>query len=107
MYKQLKQFDRLNETVFLGSFSVLCLSFSVFRFVYSDTKSFLFLNWNLFLAFLPWLFSTILVIYPNLQRSKLISNRIDPFMVVVFPKFTLYFNGFISPGIIPIHADLV
>lgn len=69
MYKQLKEFGRLNEALFLGATSILCFSFSVFRFVYTDTKTFLFLNWNLFLAFLPWLLSTILTIYPRLQKS--------------------------------------
>ena len=38
----------------------------------AGNKVFLFLNWNLFLAFLPWLFSTILIIYPKWQRKNLI-----------------------------------
>jgi uncharacterized membrane protein len=71
VYKQLKDFDRLNESLFLGSLSVMCFAFSVFRYVYTDTRIFLFLNWNLFLAFLPWLFSTVLIIYPKLQQKKL------------------------------------
>jgi len=71
MYKQLKDFGRLNETLFLGSVSVLCFAFSIFRFIYTDTKVFLSLNWNLFLAFLPWFFSTILTIYPKLQKNML------------------------------------
>ena len=69
MYRQLKDFDRLNETRFLGSLSILCFAFSIFRFVYTDTKVFLHLNWKLFLAFLPWLFSTILIIYPKFQKN--------------------------------------
>ncbi len=71
MYKQLKDSGRLNEARFLGSLSVLCFGFSIFRYVYTDTGLFLHLNWNLFLAFLPWLFSTILMIYPRLQQNKL------------------------------------
>jgi uncharacterized membrane protein len=71
MYKQLKEYGRLNETYFLGSISVLCFTFSIFRFIYTDTKDFLFLNWNLFLAFLPWFLSTILTIYPKLHQSRL------------------------------------
>jgi uncharacterized membrane protein len=71
MYKQLKDFGRLNESLFLGSISVMCFAISIFRFVYTDTKVFLSLNWNLFLAFLPWLFSTTLTIYPKLQQNKL------------------------------------
>jgi len=71
MYKQLKDYGRINETLFLGSISILCFAFSIFRFIYTDTKVFLSLNWNLFLAFLPWFFSTILTIYPKLQKNKL------------------------------------
>lgn len=69
MYKQIKDFGRLNETLFLGSMSILCFAFSIFRFIYTDTKLFLFLNWNLFLAFLPWFFSTLLTIYPRFRKN--------------------------------------
>jgi len=86
MYKQLKEFDRLNETLFLGSLSVMCFAFSVFRYVYTDTKVFLFLNWNLFLAFLPWLFSTLLIIYPRLQQNKLILMALVFSWLLFFPN---------------------
>jgi uncharacterized membrane protein len=110
MYKQLKQYDRLNETVFLGSVSVLCLALSVFRFVYSDTISFLFLNWNLFLAFLPWLFSTILVIYPNLQKSKLIVTGLILLWLLFFPNSPYILTDLFHLGSfpsMPIWFDLV
>lgn len=86
MIKQLKQYDRLNESLFLGSLSILCLAFSIFRFVYTDTKIFLFLNWNLFLAFLPWLFSTILIIYPNLQKSRFVISGLVLLWLLFFPN---------------------
>lgn len=71
MYKQLKDFGRLNESIFLGLLSGLCFAFSIFRYVYTtDTRVFFFfLNWNLFLAFMPWFISTILTIYPVLQKT--------------------------------------
>ena len=50
MIKLLKEQNRLNETLFLGILSLFCFGLSLFRFVYSDTNLFLFLNWNLFLA---------------------------------------------------------
>jgi uncharacterized membrane protein len=71
MYKQLKSFGRLNESLFLGSLCGLCFTFSIFRYVYTDQMIYFFsMNWNLFLAFLPWLFSTILSIYPKFQKNK-------------------------------------
>ena len=87
MYKQLKDFGRLNETLFLGSISILCFSFSVFRFVYTDTNLFLHLNWNLFLACLPWLFTTILTIYPKLHRNTLL------LLVLVFSWLLFFPNA--------------
>jgi uncharacterized membrane protein len=55
----------------MGFLSLACFSFSIFRLVYTDSRLFLFLNWNLFLAFVPWLFSSILVIYPGIHKNKL------------------------------------
>jgi uncharacterized membrane protein len=37
----------------------------------SATHTFLFLNWNLFLAFIPWALSSLLIVYPKLQEKKL------------------------------------
>ena len=70
LLKTLKDNNRLNETLFLGGLSLLCLAVSLFRFVYTDTKVFLFLNWNLFLAFVPWALSSVVMLRPRLRRSK-------------------------------------
>ena len=70
MLKLLKEKERLNETIFLGVLTLFCFSFSIFRFVYTDTKTFLFLNWNLFLAIIPWILSTLLIVMLKLSRSK-------------------------------------
>ena len=83
---QLKKSDRFNETIFLGGLSILCFSLSIFRYIYSDTRMFLFLNWNLFLAFLPWLFSSILMIYPKLQDNKLILWGLILSWLLFFPN---------------------
>lgn len=86
MIKQLKDTNRLNETIFLGGLSILCFCLSIFRFVYSDTKVFLFLNWNLFLAFIPWLFSSILMIYPRFRKSRLILFGLLISWLLFFPN---------------------
>jgi uncharacterized membrane protein len=83
---QLKKTDRFNETVFLGGLSIFCFSLSIFRYIYSDTRMFLFLNWNLFLAFLPWMFSSILMIYPKLQNNKLILYGLVLSWLLFFPN---------------------
>lgn len=70
MYKLLKENGRLNETLFLGVLTLLCFSFSIFRIVVSDTRSFLFLNWNLFLAIIPWVFTSLVILKPKLKKNK-------------------------------------
>jgi uncharacterized membrane protein len=71
MLKALKETKRLNETIFLGVLTIFCFGISLFRFIYTDTKVFLFLNWNLFLAFIPWALTSLVIIKPKFQKSRL------------------------------------
>jgi len=71
MIKALKEKNRWNETIFMLALVIFCFCFSVFRYIYSDTKTFLFLNWNLFLAFVPWALTSIAIIKPALRKSKI------------------------------------
>jgi uncharacterized membrane protein len=88
MYQQLRISGRLNESLFLVSISGICFALSVFRFIYTDTPEFfLFLNWNLFLAAIPWIISTILTIYPKLQTSRL------RLMVLIFSWLLFFPNS--------------
>ncbi len=86
MLKLLKEHQRLYETIFMWVMSTLCFGFSMFRFFYSDTKVFLFLNWNLFLAFLPWLLSSIVMINPKLQQNKIIVFSLLISWLLFFPN---------------------
>jgi uncharacterized membrane protein len=70
MIARLRTYSRLNETLFLAIFSIICLGLSLFRISISHSNMFLFLNWNLFLAFIPWALSSLLVIYPKIQTKK-------------------------------------
>ena len=65
---------------------MICFLFSLIRFFYTDTKSFLFLNWNLFLAFVPWLLSTVLLLSPVLQKIKICIFGIIAFWLLFFPN---------------------
>lgn len=57
-------------TATLISMSVFCLSLTAFRCYWSGNVTYLFLVWNLFLAFVPWSLSSILVHrYHNKSRS--------------------------------------
>ncbi len=70
MLARLRSYHRLNETVFLAVFSAICLGLSIFRLSVSHSRMFLFLNWNLFLAFIPWALSSIVILYPKIQTKK-------------------------------------
>ena len=86
MLKHFRQANKLQETVFLGILTIFCFSLSVFRYTYSDTKVFLFLNWNLFLAFIPWMLSSLLIIKPAIQKRKLIVVFVLISWILFFPN---------------------
>lgn len=71
MLKQLVKTNQFQISLFMGILSFFCFALSLFRVEISGTRHFLFLNWNLFLAFVPWLFTLILSMSPNLQKSRL------------------------------------
>ena len=71
MLKSLKEANRLNETVFMALSAFFCLGISLFRCFYTKGTLFLFLNWNLFLAFIPWALTSLSVIKPKIRHSKI------------------------------------
>ena len=87
MIKLLKKNNRFNETLFLGFLTVACFGFSVFRTLLSDDAELLpRLNWNLFLAFMPWLLSSFLILNPNYQKNKIIVVTLLFFWLLFFPN---------------------
>jgi uncharacterized membrane protein len=86
MINKLKNTNRLNEVVFMGVLSLFCFSFSITRCIYSDTNTFLFLNWNLFLAFIPWVLTTWLIIHPKFQNYKIVVGLVICFWLLFFPN---------------------
>lgn len=110
MTKQERQRKRFYEALLLGIMSVLCFGLSIFRNLYSDTTGFLFLNWNLFLAFLPWIFSSILILYPKTQKIKIILIGLVLSWLLFFPNapyiFTDLFHLQLNSAM-PIWFDLI
>lgn len=79
MLKMLKESNRLHETVFMAISVIFCLGISIFRCIYTESRKFFFLNWNLFLAFIPWALTSLAAIKPVIQKSKI---RIAVLLVV-------------------------
>jgi uncharacterized membrane protein len=86
MFKRLTESNRLPEFMFLGVSSFICLGLSLFRVNYTETKQFLFLNWNLFLAFVPWILSSLVILNPKIQQSKLTLFILLGSWILFFPN---------------------
>ena len=86
MIEKLKSNGRLELSVLLTAMTLFCFALSAFRFFLTDSKLFLFLNWNLFLAFIPWLTSSMVVLHPNLQNRKLILIGLLGVWILFFPN---------------------
>jgi uncharacterized membrane protein len=93
MLTSLRESGRLRMTVFLLAISIFCVALSAFRVLYTHTHGYLFLNWNLFLAFLPWLLT-------SLARLRKVRDRIA--ILVIMAVWLLFF-----PNCLYILTDLV
>lgn len=86
MLVTLKQQGKLKEVSFLAFISIFCFIFSVFRLFYTGSRLFFFLNWNLFLAFIPWFFSSLLIVYPKLQKKTVLTIIVLAIWLLFFPN---------------------
>ncbi|MEM6396786.1 MAG: DUF1361 domain-containing protein [Bacteroidota bacterium] len=68
---QLRRSGKLQQAYVLFALCIACFALSVLRALYTDSRTYLFLNWNLFLAFIPWALTTWLRIKPQLSKSWL------------------------------------
>ena len=85
MFEKLKKSKRLQETLFMALLSFSCFGFSVFRYLYTDTDLFLTLNWNLFLAFIPWAISS-LALKLNIRKKRYQLIAIGFLWLLFFPN---------------------
>ena len=72
MLNRLRESGRLPLSVFLIAASVYCGALSALRFFLIHSQSYLFLNWNLFLAFVPWLLTSLAVLRTLKNRAALL-----------------------------------
>ncbi|MDW9382884.1 DUF1361 domain-containing protein [Chryseobacterium sp. JV558] len=79
--KKLIASSRFKINMLLILMTVFCFSLSAFRYYISDTKVFLFLNWNLFLAWIPLLLSSLILAFNIKSKISLI------FIIVVWILF--------------------
>lgn len=101
---------RTRITLLLAIMSLICFSLSVFRVYKTNHSLFLFLNWNLFLAFIPWALTSIVAMNPFLQKNKWVLLPLLGSWILFFPNapyiFTDLFHLRINTNV-PIWYDLV
>lgn len=108
MIKKLKENQRFEITILLIFMTIFCFSLSIFRYYISETKVFFFLNWNLFLAGIPFLISSFLFIF-NI-KSKLSLIIAIAVWILFFPNSPYILTDLFHLKIrssIPIWYDLV
>lgn len=89
--------------------SCLCVGLSISRALYTGTKMFLFLNRNLFLALMPRLLTTFMIIEPSIQKMKISKFIILLFRLLFFPNAPYILTDLIhlkTEPIVPLRFDL-
>lgn len=108
MIRELKSNHRFEITFVLILMTLFCFSLSLFRYYITETKVFLFLNWNLFLAWIPFFISSCLIIFKI--RSKWSLMMAIAVWIVFFPNSPYILTDLFhlkSRNSIPIWYDLV
>lgn len=100
--------SRFKISLLLILMTVFCFSLSAFRYYISDTKVFLFLNWNLFLAWIPLLLSSCILAF-NI-KSKISLIFISIVWILFFPNSPYILTDLFhlrARNSIPIWYDLI
>lgn len=110
MLTLLKERKRLEETLFLGVLTLFCLGLSIFRLTFTNTKVFLFLNWNLFLALVPWALTSFSILFPGFAKRKVTLFILPAAWLLFFPNAPYILTDLFhlrSRSSAPIWFDLV
>ncbi|MGG1924203.1 DUF1361 domain-containing protein [Chryseobacterium sp. NRRL B-14798] len=100
--------SKFKINVLLIMMTIFCFSLSAFRYYISDTKVFLFLNWNLFLAWIPLLLSSFVLAF-NI-RSKISLVFIIIIWILFFPNSPYILTDLFhlrARNSIPVWYDLI
>jgi uncharacterized membrane protein len=81
-----RDLGRSHETIFMIMLSFFCFGTTIFRYIYSGNWGFFFLNWNLFLAFVPWALTSISFFKPKIQKFPLSAAVLLIFWLLFFPN---------------------
>ncbi len=110
MFHQFLDSGRKRTTLFLLSMSVFCFSLSAVRYYFTGSGLFLFLNWNLFLAFIPWCVGSLLSAWNEKSGNFLAPTILLAAWLLFFPNSPYILTDLIhlkSRNPVPLWYDLV
>jgi len=74
------------EILLLIAFTFFCLSLSIARIVYTGELRYIFLNWNLFLAFIPWFITSFFIADKSVSKSSFSTFLVIIVWLLFFPN---------------------
>ena len=98
------------EAISFVVMGLFCVGLFALRVYTSGTYFFAFLLWNLFLAAIPWMISTTLLLWPRLRKTKVLSVPLILIWVLFFPNAPYIVTDLFHltmRGSMPIWFDLV
>ncbi|SDQ29876.1 Uncharacterized membrane protein [Chryseobacterium soldanellicola] len=108
MIKKIKEYPRFEIGFLLILMTLFCFALSIFRYYISDTKVFFFLNWNLFLAWIPLIISSFLLIFNIKSKISIVFAVI--IWILFFPNSPYILTDLFhlkARSSVPIWYDLV
>jgi uncharacterized membrane protein len=108
MMKKIKEHARFEIGFLLILMTLFCFGLSIFRYYMSDTKVFFFLNWNLFLAWIPLMISSFLLIFNIKSKISIIFAII--IWILFFPNSPYILTDLFhlkARNSVPIWYDLI
>jgi uncharacterized membrane protein len=86
MLYKLKQYGRFELSLLLAGMTFFCFILLTFRLQVTGTKMYIFLYWNLFLAFIPWAMSSLVMMNPILRERKFVLWGLLAVWMLFFPN---------------------
>lgn len=86
MITKLKHQGRFELNLLLALMSIFCLALFAYRFYTTGSIGYIFLNWNLFLAFVPFAMSSLVMTIPALQQKKIVLGMLLCVWLLFFPN---------------------
>lgn len=86
MLKKLAKIKDIDTILMVFGMIAFCFLLNAFRIFYTSSLTFGFLNWNLFLAFVPWVLSVVWLAMPSLHANRMAVFSLFGLWLLFFPN---------------------